>query len=79
VLSVKIKGSICKICGNGFTLNTQNECKPSSCKVPDCASCDDDSTCNECNVPYQLMGNNKCQLCEEGTYFDKGSCKSISF
>jgi len=34
---------------------------------------------NECNAPYTLVKNNKCELCKEGTYFDKGSCESISF
>jgi len=47
--------------------------------VENCASCDNDSTCNECNAPYAFNQDDECQLCEEGTYFDKGSCASILF
>jgi len=43
-----------------------------------CASCDD-SACKECNAPFALNQDNKCQLCEEGTYFADKSCKGISF
>ena len=72
-------GTICKICVDGFTMNEQNECKPTTCLVKHCASCDDDLTCKKCNAPYQLIQDNKCQLCELGTYYDEddGSCASI--
>ena len=64
-------------------MNNLNKCEPIStaCSVPNCASCDDDSTCNKCNAPFALDEDNECQLCEEGTYFneDDGSCESISF
>ena len=63
-------------------MNDQNKCKPTTCSIANCASCSDDgSTCNECNAPYQLMGNKECQQCEEGTYYNKDdkSCESISF
>jgi len=56
-----------------------NKCKPTSCLVENCSSCDDSPICNRCNPPFTLIGNNKCQLCEEGTYFADGSCESISF
>ena len=51
------------------------------CSFENCVSCDDGSTCNECNAPYQLVGNNECRLCEEGTYYneDDKSCESIFF
>ena len=62
-------------------MNNQNECKPipTACIVPHCASCDDDSTCNQCNIPFTLNEDNGCELCEEGTYFNNRSCESISF
>jgi len=66
-------------------MNDMNECEPIyvpiTCSVKHCASCDDDSTCNKCNSPYQLIDNNECQLCEEGTYFNENdeSCEGISF
>ena len=43
--------------------------------------CDDVSTCNKCNAPYQLVQGKECQLCKEGTYYyeDDESCESISF
>ena len=72
-------GKTCKVCLDGFALNGQNECKPTTCLVANCALCDDGSTCNECNAPYQLIRNKECRLCEEGTYFDNGFCESISF
>jgi len=74
-------GRTCKICYNGFTVDGLNKCKPISttCPIPNCASCDDDSICNGCNTPFTLVENNKCQLCKEGTYFKEGSCESISF
>ena len=69
----------CTICSNGFITNNQNKCEPIStaCPVKHCASCDDSSTCKECNAPFALNKDNECQLCEEGTYFDDGSCESI--
>ena len=72
---------ICKICLNGFTVNNQNKCEsiPIICSAENCATCDDISTCNECNAPFTLNQDNECQLCEEGTYFDNGSCKGITF
>ena len=62
-------------------MNDQNECEaiPITCSVANCASCDDESTCNKCNAPYALNEDNECQLCEEGTYFDDGFCESITF
>ena len=76
----KDNGATCKICSNGFILNDLDECKPTICSIENCASCDDSSTCNECNAPFALNEDNECQLCEEGTYFNEnGSCESIYF
>jgi len=50
------------------------------CSVKHCATCLDDLTCIKCNVPYTLIQDQECHLCEEGTYFneDAESCSSIS-
>jgi len=86
----------CKKCDEGYFLDNDlddgkchsNSCFPKTlynmkiaCLAENCASCDDGSACKECNAPFALNENNECQLCEEGTFYNKNdkSCEGISF
>ena len=44
--------------------------------IPNCLKCSDASTCTSCADPYILDDNDQCQPCNEGTFFNSGTCSS---
>ncbi|KAL4506322.1 hypothetical protein ABPG73_017056 [Tetrahymena malaccensis] len=71
-------GQTCQECIQGYLLQKDGSCSPicdASCLT--CSKPNDKNSCLSCSAPLVLQ-NSQCQQCDDGFYFDNGSCSKCS-
>ena len=53
---------LCVTCNSQFYMSAPNNCTQCRLSLPHCLSCDDGSTCDQCDVGYYFDGSS-CELC----------------